>query len=331
MDYAQLSAALIARVRGTVSQEHLSRRLGYASNVLYLWERGRRLPNVGTFFRMAELRRQPVREGLVRFVSPGAARPELAPPGHPVAVPELLRWMAGEQSSVELARLTGFDRTTLGRWLSGKTEPRLPDFLAFLDKATLRLLEFVALFADPAELDATREAYEASTNRQQLAYELPWSHAVLHALELDAYRRLPRHRPAVLAEHLGLSSAEVEAHLGRLHAARVIEKKDGLWREARVLSIDTRSDFAKNRALKRHWAEVALERLGRHDPRHQSLFSFNVFPIARAELAQLRELHLEYFQRVRQLVAGASGADHVVVMNVQLCALDEAPPAAAPR
>src|SRR5262245_6973210 len=149
-----------------MSQEHLSRRLGYASNVLYLWERGRRLPNVGAFFRMAELRRHALREGLARFVSPGAAHPEIAPAGRPVAVAPLLRWMGGEQSTLALARLTGFDRTTLGRWLGGKTEPRLPDFLAFVDKATLRLLEFVALFANPAELAATREAYEASKNRQ---------------------------------------------------------------------------------------------------------------------------------------------------------------------
>jgi transcriptional regulator with XRE-family HTH domain len=325
MDYVGLSAALIARVRGSMSQEHLSRRLGYSSNVLYLWERGRRLPTVGAFFRLAELRRHPVHESVDRFASAWAGAEGLGPRVRPVAVPQLMRWMAGEQSSVDLARLTGFDRTTIGRWLAGKTEPRLPDFLAFLDKATLRLLEFVALFTNPAELAATREAYEASTNRQALAYEQPWSHAVLHALELDAYRRLPRHRPAVLAEHLGLTSAAVEEHLARLHAAHVIEKRDGIWREVRKLSIDTRADFARNRQLKQHWAAVVLERLGRHEPRHQSLFSYNVFPIARAELAQLRELHIEYFQRVRQLVAGATGADHVVVMNIQLCALDEAP------
>ncbi len=325
MDYAALSATLIARVRGTMSQEHLSRRLGYASNVLYLWERQRRLPTVGTFFRMADLRRRAVRDGLVRFVGPGATANGLARSGSPAAVPLLLHWMSGDQSSVELARLSGFDRTTLSRWLKGKTEPRLPDFLELLDKATLRLLDFVALFVDPGELAMTREAYAASKNRQRLAYELPWSHAVLHALELAAYRALPRHRPAVLAEHLGLSIAEVEAQLAQLFAAHVIEKQGGLWREARMLSVDTRSDFALNRELKQHWAAVAAERLGRHEPHHQSLFSYNVFPIARAEFARLRELHLDYYQRVRQIVAAATGADHVVVMNVQLCALDEAP------
>jgi hypothetical protein len=36
-------------------------------------------------------------------------------------------------------------------------------------------------------------------------------------------------------------------------------------------------------------------------------------------------LHVDDGQRVRQLVAGASGADHVLVVNAQLFTLDEVP------
>src|SRR5689334_5327979 len=132
-----------------MSQEHLSRRLGYTSNVLYLWERSRRLPSVGTFFRMAELRRFPLRECLARFASPAAQPSGLFRAGAPLSVPLLLQRLLGNRTSVELARLTGFDRTTLARWLAGKTEPRLSAFLELIDKCTLRLLDFVALFADP--------------------------------------------------------------------------------------------------------------------------------------------------------------------------------------
>jgi transcriptional regulator with XRE-family HTH domain len=325
MDYAALSASLIAHVRGTMSQEHLSRRLGFASNVLYLWERQRRLPNVGTFLRMADVRRWPYRDGLRDFAGPGAVPREgtRRVTGEPIDLPALLRSFAGDHTLLELARVTGFDRATLARWLAGKTEPRLPDFLEYLEKSTLRLLDFVALFVHPGELEVTRTAYEEHRKRQRLAYEQPWSNAVLHALELSRYRAQPRHRPSVLAERLGLSVDEVEAHLERLHDARLIEKREGRWCPARVLSVDTRSDFEANRALKRHWARVSAERLERYQPEHQSLFSYNVFALAQADLVRLRELHLEYYQRVRTLVANASGADHVVVMNVQLCALDE--------
>lgn len=318
-----MSAALVARVRGAMSQEQLSRRLGYGSNVLYLWERQRRLPPVGVFFRMAQLRRLPIRDDLARFLGPHTAT-AAALRGGGAITPLLLRWMRGELSIVELAKLSGFDRSTVARWLSGKTEPRLPDFLELLDKCSLRLLEFVALFVDPAELPITRDAYEVARSRQRLAYELPWSNAVMHALELSAYRNLSRHRPQVLAEHLGLSVADISALLAHLADARLIEMRDGLWREVRVLSVDTRSDFERNRALKKHWAAVAAERLSQHQEQDRSLFSYNVFPISHADFEALRDLHIDYYQRVRQLVARASGADHVAVMNAQLFTLDEA-------
>jgi hypothetical protein len=75
--------------------------------------------------------------------------------------------------------------------------------------------------------------------------------------------------------------------------------------------------------LKQHWASVALQRIERLAPSQQSLFSYNLFAIGSADFARLRELHLDYYERVRQLVAEARGADHVVVLNVQLCRLDE--------
>ncbi len=323
MDHTALSAALIVRIRGKWSQARLSRRLGYASNVVYLWEQRRRLPPIGVFLRLAELRQRGFRAALGQFfaLSPGAAREA----GEAPAVVPLLEQLARGQSALELARATGFDRTTIGRWLRGETEPRLPDFLRFLEATSQRLLEFVALFADPAELDETRGAYLEYVERQRLAYELPWSHAVLHALELAAYQALPRHRSAVIAALVGLPLAEVDRHLERLAAAQLIERHAGRWRPTRMASVDTRRDFAANRRLKQHWAGVALERLGRHAPEHQSLFSYNLFPIGSADFARLRELHLDYYQRVRQLVAEARGADHVVVLNVQLCRLDEAP------
>jgi len=324
MDHAALSAALIARVRGKMSQAQLSRRLGYASNVVYLWEQQRRLPALGVFLRLAELRRRGVRPALRQFfaLSPLPLSDSVAL-GDAASVAAILRHLARDQSTLELARRTGFDRTTLGRWLRGQTQPRLPDFLCFLEATSLRLLDFVALFADPAELDATRAAYLEQLERQRLAYELPWSHAVLHALELDAVQAQPRHRSAQLAAALGLSAEEIDTLLQRLAEARLIEKHAGRWRPTKMSSVDTRADFAANRGLKQHWARAALQRLERLQPGHQSLFSYNLFPIAAADFARLRQLHLDYYERVRQLVAQARHADHVVVLNVQLCRLDE--------
>jgi transcriptional regulator with XRE-family HTH domain len=327
VDHAALSAVLIAQVRGKMSQAQLSRRLGYASNVVYLWEQRRRLPPVGVFLRAAELRRRTFRAELQQFfgISPLPATSSAQPLGDSATVAALLRQLARGQSALELGRRTGFDRTTIARWLRGRTQPRLPDFLRFLETTNLRLLEFVALFADPAELELTSAAHREQLQRQRLAYEQPWSHAVLHALELDAYQALPRHRPTLLAAQLGLPPSEVEIQLQRLADAHLIERHEGRWRPARMSSLDTRGDFTANRRLKQHWASVAVRRIEQLQPNQQSLFSFNLFPIGHADFARLRELHLDYYERVRQLVAEARGADHVVVLNVQLCRLDEVP------
>lgn len=326
MDYDALAACLIRRVRGTLSKGRLSRRLGFASNVVHLWERGQRLPDVETFFRIARMRRQPFSDGLAALLDAAPRRPEAgaALAARELSVSNLMRLACGQRSMSELARASGFDRATIARWCEGKTTPRLPDFLEFLDKATHRLLDFVALFADPRHIEPTRPAYEEHQKKQRIAYGMPWSSAILHALELTEYQALEAHDPQLLARKLGIGEEEVERLLRELEEARLVERRDGRYRPARIMTVNTQGDFAANRRLKRHWAAVASSRLERFEPDQQSLFSYNVFPIARADLARLRQLHLDYYQRVRELVATASGADHVVLMNVQLCVLEEA-------
>lgn len=308
-----------------MSQERLSRRLGYKTNVLHLWERGQRFPSIGAFFALAESRHQPVARAVAQFIGEEAASRRVVggEEARSIDVGQLVQWLGGEHSAAELARLSGIDRMTLGRWRNGVTEPRLPEFLHLLDVTTLRCVEFVALFADPSRIDVTRSAHSALERQRRVAYERPWSHAVLHALDLDEYGGLPRHGSAWIAERLGLGAEAVDAELHALQEAGVVEKVKGAWRKRQVLSVDTRSDFDANRHLKQHWARVAADRSGALRPDSRSLFSYNVFPIAETDLEKLRELHLDYYARVRQVVAQASGADHVVLVNVQLCVLGE--------
>jgi hypothetical protein len=65
--------------------------------------------------------------------------------------------------------------------VSGKTTPRWPDVLELLDK-THRLLDFVSLFADPRDIEPVRPAYVQRQKHQRIAYGMPWSRAILHAL-----------------------------------------------------------------------------------------------------------------------------------------------------
>ena len=112
--------------------------------------------------------------------------------------------MSGSPKVGVIARITGSDRTTVARWLRGDTEPRVPQLLAFVDRMAHRLVEFITLFVPPETLPSLRPLAGELSAQRRVAYELPWSHAVLRALELRSYRAGPKHVPGVIAAAIGV-------------------------------------------------------------------------------------------------------------------------------
>jgi hypothetical protein len=78
LDFERASRELIRAIRGERSQVALSRRLGYRSNVVYMWESGRRWPTAAETLRAASLCRLDVRGAAAAgqrravAISPGA-------------------------------------------------------------------------------------------------------------------------------------------------------------------------------------------------------------------------------------------------------------------
>lgn len=316
-----LSRELVRHLRGHRSQQAFSKSLGFASNVVYTWESGRRYPEVSTFLRAAETVKIPVRQGILLFLPELGAELEAARLSSPRTIQRITRHLAGQAPKRDLAGRIGVDRTTVARWLSGKTEPRLPEFLRLVEAATQRLLHFVGVFVDPGRLPSTRAAYRDLQVQEKLAYDLPWSHAILRALELDPYRALTRHEPGFLGGQIGLELEAEERFLEELAAAGQIRWDGTHWTVERVLTVDTRKDPERNRQLKAHWAKVGLERLSSGRAHQDALFSFNLFAISEDAFQRIRELHLDYYERVRAIVEQSPSADRVVLLNLQLVPL----------
>jgi hypothetical protein len=187
----------------------------------------------------------------------------------------------------------------------------------------VRLLDFVAVFVSPAELAATRVAWQDLEAQRRVAYELPWSHAVMRVLELEQYRALAEHAPGWIAERLGLSLADEPRCLDALAASKLIRRRRGRWEVSNVLTVDTRRNPEAGRQLKRHWATVAENRLAALEPGGEDLFSYNLFTISERDWASFRELHIAYYQELRRLVEGSQPSERVVLVNLQLLRLDE--------
>lgn len=67
-------------------------------------------------------------------------------------VAAFMRELRGKAPIGGLAQLAGLSRYRVSRWLSGATQPSLPEFPCFVEVASRRGLDFIALCADPAQL-----------------------------------------------------------------------------------------------------------------------------------------------------------------------------------
>ncbi|MCA9568954.1 MAG: DUF4423 domain-containing protein [Myxococcales bacterium] len=312
MDFSEITKDLVRAVRAERSQIQVSRRLGYRANVAYSWESGRRTPGATDFFALADRPGSPLVERMAPFWK--HAPPWLhEAPGSLPWIAELLGAVRGNTPIGELATAAGLSRFTVSRWLAGRADPRLPDLLAFLHAAGGRALDFVALFVSPAELPSTRRAWKRLEGARSLARASPWVQVVLLALELEAYRALQAHDDAWLAARLDLPIAIVRDSLERLEAAGQVRRVEGRFVPREVLTVDLRAPGAGS-ALKRHWAEVAAERLDAEG----AMVSYNLFTVSTEVLEQVRDLQRAHWRSVRTLVETSRSADEVVLLELHL-------------
>ena len=322
MNFERISADWLRFMRGQRSQRSFSKRLGYRSNIAYRWETQVCFPLAREAFAFAKRADDAGREALRAFYG-GALPSELLQMdvATRAGIATLLRHLRGTVTIVELARRSGYSRFAIGRWMSGAGEPRLPELLSLVEAATFRTLDFLACFTDIEKLPSVAADFRALQAARKTAYDVPWSHAVLRALELVDYQKLRKHRPGWLAERLGISKEEETRCLSALATARQIKLEKGVWTVDQTQTIDTRAEPARGRRLKAEWSKVALSRL---EAGVKGVFSFNLMSISRADLARLREMHVAYFREMQALVADSSPSEQVVLFNTELFALDDA-------
>jgi transcriptional regulator with XRE-family HTH domain len=318
VELAELAQQLIRAVRGRRTQEAFSRRIGCRSNVLYTWESGRRFPTARRFFEVAERAGVDTSKALRSFLR---SEPEwlsgkrLLQEG---GVERLLEELQGNRSISDLARATGKSRFAVARWLSGQTQPRLPDFLSLVEATSYRLLDFVAALVDPEQVPVLRPGWRALMAARQAAYTSPWCHAVLRLLETERMAALPRISDADIAAELGLSIVEARAALELLEATGQIEREDGRWQVKQTLNVDLASDPAAVQRLKAWAAELGLRRITSGS---EGLYSYNLFCVSEADYQKLQGLHRAYFRQLRAIVAESTPSERVVMANLQLFSL----------
>jgi len=141
---------------------------------------------------------------------------------------------------------------------------------------------------------------------------------VLRVPELEQYRALPAHEDGWIARALGLPLEEERRCLRLLLRAGQIERQAGRYAVRHVRRVDMRADPEQTRKLREFWLHAALARLRADAP---GIYGYNLFAIAEQDLPRLEELHREYHEKMRALIASSQPEQRVALYCTQLLAL----------
>lgn len=318
-DARALTGEMVRALRGKRTQRALSKRLGYRVNVLSGWESGRREPPADEVLRLAARVGVDLRAGIERFDARLAAGLMGIEPTSEEGVAALVRALIDTRTHAQVARALSaqgaISRSTVARWALGSVAPRFSDLLRLVAECTHRLVDFVAVFADPASLRSVAKEHARIEAQRLLLREDPALAAVLPALTLRAYRELPKHREGWIAERVGITRAQEARGLALLSAAGVIGKRKDKYRVIDDRRVDVRADRDAVIRLQQHWAHVAADRAGRHAA---DLTRFHLVSVGERDVAALRALLGQLFERVDQDLAAVEDPDRVVLIGVLL-------------
>ena len=194
--------------------------------------------------------------------------------------------------------------------------------MRLVEAASLRSVDLLACLVDPSRLPSVAPIWDRLEANRRGAFELPWTQAVLRALELDDYLALPEHVEGWLSGRLGISLEHERQCMGYLIRSGRVQWTGQHW-APEDLAVDTRRHAEIGRRLKSHWTSVAAGRVEAGAP---GQFSYNVFTVSRADFERIREMHLRYFHALRAVVAESEPGEVVAVANVQLFPLEPTEP-----
>ncbi len=316
-----LASQLLRSLRGKRSQLAFSRRLGHRSNVAYAWESGRRFPLASEVVLAAALGGADLKRILSVPLSSTPAWIRRADAKRPDWVSAFLCALRGTMTVRAWASDSGCNRVSLARWMSGKAEPRLPDFLRLVYAAAPRkFFDWLATFVDVARLPAVAGELRRLDALRRIAHEAPLSEAILRFLELTSPTEAPaRSQPGFIADQLGISLAQETQVLEALRRAGVIHRRRGRWHIDREHAVDTSTiPRATLLGLKSFWLSLAAGRCAQGTP---GVFSYTVFSVSRADLARLERMQVEHYEAMRRVIRASSPCEAVGFAGVQLFSL----------
>ena len=312
--WEDVTRELVRALRAERSQAALCRRLRYESNVVYLWESGRRHPTPASLFWLVHRTGGDIDSVLDAVI--GKKRPT-EPPWTVPGAAEVLTLLKGGRTAAELAQVIGSTRHTVGRWMRGDTETRTPTFLALVHHCTGDALPFIAAMTDPASLPSLAERWGQRLAARELLTKHLWTQAVMLALELEDYDALTSHEPGWIAERLGIDADEESRCIELLAAAGQVHHDGTHYRQVRQ-PLYNLSTSARRQQMRAFWVRQAADRAPGTDGAH---VAWRLFTCSERQLHAIKDIQRRAYREMRDVLMQPEGADQVVLASALITPL----------
>jgi transcriptional regulator with XRE-family HTH domain len=318
--FERVARQVLRALRAGRSQAAVSRRLGFRSNVAAKWESGQRMPTAKEVLGYGERLGQSPWQALCAL-NPNAAT-ALGQRNAP-EFPAWLRALKGTQTLNNVASRSGLSRFSVGRFLSGQSEPRLPQFLALLDAITDRLEDFIDAWLEIDNVPLLAPRLARSRAARDALFERPLCLAVLCLLDTKALDVPRLAQIASLGQALEQSRDTIDECLETLTRGGVIALHTDRYKLSGALTVEANAQPEREIAARSFWTKLAHERS--KAPRKLDLCSYNVFSIARKDYVKLQQLQREFYRGARALVAASEPTELAGLLVVQLVSWEPQP------
>jgi DNA-binding phage protein len=247
-DYITIRKELVRAIRGSYSQERLSKLLGFRSNPIYRWESGSNALDWAQFVDLCAARRYDINK---------AVQETIGLQTDPKNYKALVLHLIGKKRITEISSETGLSRFVIYRWLANHQVPKLDEVLQLLDAHPFLLMNFVGSLVSTSSLPSLQEISTRLLKQRAVTESLPEAEAILACLGLQEYLALETHQPGFVAKKLGIPLSEEERGLALLCEAGMVSFANEKYA---IVEATQQSDRTSHHRAHIHWLTRSLRR-----------------------------------------------------------------------
>ena len=316
IDLLELRKEFLKEVRGSRTQNYLNQKLGFDFNQCYKWESGDKKFLWTDFVDVAHALRLDLKPALVSLFRYF---------GDPKDYGSFVFYLCQGRKVSEISRNTGISRDRIGRWFKNVMPPNLEDvFSLIITYYPMTLLTLISSWVDIRNIDSLYDLYGELVEFHQFFAEHPYVYAVSRCLELDEYKKLPKHDDNFIANRLGISPDVVALSLEELSKKRIVSLRKNVY-FLNVTDFSIRMGFEREKPIRQFYIDQAssfIRRSNKFIPRGCALF-YDVYACNGPDIRKIIDKCYTFYREIRQMVNKSANdpkhpKDRIRIMNLSL-------------